>query len=168
MKPTVNLSNNMQRNYNYIYSNLVKEDSDLIGHIAYSLYKKSKIEYIENNKTDGNSLSDIELIPFNKFSSTESSVESYRIKAELIVQGFIDYVLEEELESYKEQAVNQQADILKSIIKPLTSGFWGNFWAGLLSAFVFALLIAAIAFILQFSGSTISVNVEKDPTEQTK
>ena len=40
----------MQRNYNFIYSKLVEKDSDLIGHIAYSLYKKSKIEYIETQK----------------------------------------------------------------------------------------------------------------------
>jgi hypothetical protein len=157
----------MQRNYNYIYSKLVEEDSDLIGHIAYSLYKKSKIEYIEKKKSDGEALTDTELIPFNDFSSSESSIESYRIKAELIVQGFIENVLDEELKSYKEQAVNQQSDILKSIIKPLTSGFWSSVWAGLLSAFIFALLLAAIAFIIQYSGSSISVNVEKPKTETT-
>ena len=106
-------------------------------------------------------------MPFNDFSSSESSIESYRIKAELIVQGFIENVLDEELKSYKEQAVNQQSDILKSIIKPLTSRFWSSVWAGLLSAFIFALLLAAIAFIIQYSGSSISVNVEKPKTETT-
>ena len=40
----------MERNYNFIYSKLVKKNEDLIGHIAYSLYKKSKIEYIEKIK----------------------------------------------------------------------------------------------------------------------
>jgi hypothetical protein len=149
----------MQRNYNYIYSKLVEGDSDLIGHIAYSLYKKSKIEYIEKKKTDGEALTDAELMPFNDFSSSQSSIDSYKIKAELILQGFIENVLEEELESYKEQAVNQQSDILKNIIKPLTTGFWSNVLAGLLSAFIFALLLAAIAFIIQFSGSTISIEI---------
>lgn len=157
----------MQRNYNYIYSKLVEKDSDLIGHIAYSLYKKSKVEYIENKKSAGSALTDIELIPFNDFSSSQSSIESYRIKAELIVQGFIENVLDEELQNYKEQAINHQTEILKSIIKPLTSGFWGNVWAGILSAFIFALLLAAIAFIIQFSGSTISVNVKKTEIEHT-
>jgi len=162
-----NPSENTQRNYNFIYSKLVNEDSDLIGHIAYSLYKKSKVEYIKNHKTDGNPLTDSELIPFNKFSSTDSSVDSYRIKAELLLQGFIDNVLDEELDSYKEQAINQQADILKNIINPLTSGFWKSVLAGLLSAFIFALILAAIAFILQFNNSTIDVVVKKDNTEQT-
>lgn len=151
----------MQRNYNYIYSNLVEKESDLIGHIAYSLYKKSKIEYIEKQKADGKEVTDADLIPFNNFSSSESSIESYKIKAELIVQGFIDNVLEEELENYKEQAVNQQAQILQNIIKPLTTGFWKSVWAGLVSAFIFALVLALIAFIIQFNGSTININVNK-------
>ena len=46
----------MQRNYNFIYSKLVEKDSDLIGHIAYSLYKKSKIEYIETQMGTGGAL----------------------------------------------------------------------------------------------------------------
>lgn len=159
---------NTQRNYNFIYSKLVNEDSDLIGHIAYSLYKKSKVEYIKDNKTDGTPLTDNELIPFNKFSSTDSSVESYRIKAELLLQGFINNVLAEELDSYKNQAINQQADILKDVIKPLTPSFWKSVGIGLVSAFIFALLLAAIAFILQFQNSTINFTVAKDNTEQTE
>lgn len=155
----------MQRNYNYIYSKLVENDSDLIGHMAYSLYKQSKIEYIEKKMTDGKPLSDEELIPFNDFSSSDSSIQSYRIKAELIVQAFIENVLAEELVSYKDQAFNQQSEILKDIVKPLTSGFWRSVWAGLLSAFIFALVLAAIAFIIQFSGTSISISVDKPNTE---
>ncbi len=160
----------MQRNYNYIYSKLVESDTDLIGHIAYSLYKKSKVEYIEKKKAEGSTLTDNDLIPFNDFSSSESSIESYRIKAEIIMQGFVENVLQEELESYREQAINQQADILNNIISPLKSTFWSNVWAGLLSAFIFALLLAAIAFIIQFNGSSINVNVEKNipNTENTQ
>ncbi|WP_054512540.1 hypothetical protein [Chryseobacterium sp. ERMR1:04] len=158
----------MQRNYNYIYSKLIEKDSDLIGHIAYSLYKKSKIEYIEQQQTGGNQLTDSDLVPFNAFSSSDSSIDSYKLKAELIVQGFIENVLEEELENYKEQAVNQQAEILKGIIKPLTSGFWGNVLAGLVSAFIFAAILAIIGFIIQFNGSTFSINVNKAEKESVQ
>ncbi len=158
----------MLRNYNYIYSKLVDEESDIIGHIAYSIYKKSKIEYIESKKLEGTSLTDAELIPFNDFSTSESAIESYKIKAELLMQGFLENVLDEELKNYKNQAINQQAQILKGIIKPLTSGFWGNVWSGVLSAFIFAILLAAIAFIIQFSGSTFSINVEKPQTKTEK
>ena len=157
----------MQRNYNFIYSKLVENGGDLIGLIAYSLYKKDKIEYIEKKESEGITLTDCDLMPFNDFSSSTSSIESYRIKSELIVQGFIENVLDEELEGFEEQAINQQSEILKKIISPLTSGFWRNVWAGLLSAFIFALLLAAIAFIIQYSGSSISVNIDNTKKVQT-
>ncbi|MHA8097904.1 hypothetical protein VR479_01250 [Aquirufa aurantiipilula] len=108
----------MLRNYNFIYSKLVEKDSDLIGHVTYSLYKKSKIEYIEKQVSLGKTPTDSELIPFNDISSSESSIERYKLKATFIIQGFIEYMLDEELESYKEQVVNNQVDILHKVIKP--------------------------------------------------
>jgi len=141
----------MQRNYNYIYSKLVQQDSDLIGHIAYSLYKKSKIEYIENRKSEGEALTDIQLMPFNDFSSSESSIDSYKIKAELILQGFIENILEEELKSTKEQAVNQQAEILKEIIKPITPTFMVGVWQNVVAALIISAIIALFALIVNFT-----------------
>ena len=40
----------MAREYNFIYSRLVKDKSDMIGHIAYSLYKQEKVSWIEGHK----------------------------------------------------------------------------------------------------------------------
>lgn len=151
----------MQRNYNYVYSKLIEKDTDLIGHIAYSLYKKSKIEYIKKKKEEGTEPTDTDLIPFNDFSSSDSSIDSYKLKAEIILQGFVEYVLDEELKQANENAINQQSEILKQVVQPLIPKFRSNVLAGLLSGFIFALLLAAIAFIIQFSGSSISVNVDK-------
>ncbi|WP_017495059.1 hypothetical protein [Flavobacterium sp. WG21] len=141
----------MQRNYNYIYSKLVEQDSDLIGHIAYSLYKKSKIEYIEKKKSEGETLTDIQLMPFNDFSSSESSIDSYKIKAELILQGFIENILEEELKNTKEQAVNQQSEILKEIIKPITPNFMSGVWQNVVAALIISAIIALFALIINFT-----------------
>ena len=33
--------------HNYIYSEIVENENDMIGHIAYSLYKSNKIKYIQ-------------------------------------------------------------------------------------------------------------------------
>ena len=35
----------MPRNYCYIYQELVGEEGDVVGHIAYSLYKKNKSQF---------------------------------------------------------------------------------------------------------------------------
>lgn len=157
----------MQRNYNFIYSKLVEKDSDLIGHIAYSLYKKSKIEYIETQKQAGKTPTDVELIPFNDFSSTESSLESYRLKAELIIQGFIENALEEELESFKEQVVNNQIEILGEVVQPLVTPTWKNILIGVAGSFVFALISVAFYFIITYGNYSIKIKVEH-PTESVK
>ena len=42
----------MSRKYNFIYSKLVDDKDDIVGHIAYSLYKNEKIEFIEAFKKE--------------------------------------------------------------------------------------------------------------------
>lgn len=44
----------MGRKYNFIYSNLVENNNDIVGHIAYSLYKMDKIAFIERFKDQNN------------------------------------------------------------------------------------------------------------------
>lgn len=34
----------MERSYNFIYEQLVKSEDDLVGLVAYAIYKKHKIE----------------------------------------------------------------------------------------------------------------------------
>ena len=40
----------MSRKYNYIFSKLVDDETDLIGLVAYGIYKNNKIGYIEKFK----------------------------------------------------------------------------------------------------------------------
>lgn len=42
----------MARNYNYIYSQLVEDRKDIVGHIAYALYKEDKIAFIGRYKEE--------------------------------------------------------------------------------------------------------------------
>lgn len=156
----------MLRNYNFIYSKLVEKDSDLIGHVAYSLYKKSKIEYIEKQVSLGKTPTDSELIPFNDISSSESSIERYKLKATFIIQGFIENMLDEELESYKEQVVNNQVDILHKVIKPLVTPTWKNVLIGVVGSFVFAFITVSFYFIITYGNYSIKIKIEQ-PTETT-
>lgn len=156
----------MHRNYNYIYSKIVEDDNDLVGHIAYSLYKKSKIEYIEKQKQDGKTPTDTDLIPFNDFSSSDGSIDSYKIKAELLVQNFIDNVLSEEFANYKNQAIQQQAEILKGIIKPLRTSFWMDVLTGIVASFLFTLILAILFFIKTFGDLNVSLKFEQKSTSE--
>lgn len=159
----------MQRNYNTIYSKLVTNETDIVGHVAYSLYKESKIEYIEKQELKGSCVTDRDLIPFNHFSSSDSTVLNYKIRAELILQGFIDTILQEELKNYDKQLTNQQTETLKSIIKPLVPSFWNTIAIGVISSFVFALLIVLFTIIAEHRNSAIYITIGKvHPLTETK
>ena len=93
----------MPRNYNYIYSQLVEDRADIIGHIAYALYKEDKIEYITKFKQEnGNTeLTEEDLKPFNTISSTQSSLDKYRFVASCIMQTFLSNTLDESINNLR-------------------------------------------------------------------
>ncbi|EIJ39258.1 hypothetical protein JoomaDRAFT_2270 [Galbibacter orientalis DSM 19592] len=156
----------MSKKFNYIYEKLVDDKNDIIGHIAYSIYKQDKIDYITSKKEENLEIKNKILIPFHEISSTASSIEAYKIKAEIVMQAFFENTISEIYSDIEKETKENYTQLIKDTIKPLTSGFWKSFWAGLLSAFIFALVIAAIAFILQFQNSTINVTVDKNKTEK--
>lgn len=57
----------MARNYNYIYSQLVEDRKDIVGHVAYALYKEDKIAFIGRYKEEhgGEEPTEEDLQPFN-------------------------------------------------------------------------------------------------------
>jgi hypothetical protein len=94
-------------------------------------------------------------------------LESYRLKAELIIQGFIENALEEELESFKEQVVNNQIEILGDVVKPLVTTPWKNVLIGAVGSFVFAAVSIVFYFIITFGNYSIKIKIEQ-PTENIK
>lgn len=44
---TDSASDSSSGDYNFIYTRLVENENDVIGVVAYSVYKRQKIEYIE-------------------------------------------------------------------------------------------------------------------------
>ena len=158
----------MPKEFNHIYSKLVTDANDIIGNIAYSLYKQDKIEIIKKKQSDGIVVNDKTLKSFHEFSATESSIDAYKMKAELILQAFMDNALEEITTDIQKEAKEGQSQILQEIVDPLVSGFWRNFFSGLLSTFTFSLILAAIAFIIQFKGSEISISINNKHNETTK
>lgn len=157
----------MSKKFNHIYEKLVDDKNDIIGHIAYSIYKQDKIDYITSKKDEGCEIKNNVLKPFHEISSSESSIESYKIKTEIVMQAFFENTISEIYSDIEEETKENYTQLIKDTVKPLTSGFWKSVWAGLLSAFIFALVLAAIAFILQFQNSTINVTVDKNKTEKT-
>ncbi|MBE9469243.1 MAG: hypothetical protein IMY72_13105 [Bacteroidetes bacterium] len=156
----------MPRNYNNIYSKLIENEFDILGHIAYAIYKQQKIAHIEEFKIDNKrGPSDQELIPFNKFTTSEASIDGYRIKAERILQTFTDTILEDTFIEIEEDCKKNQSELLKEIIKPIEPpSRWRRFFNGVLQsivgAFVFSLIIATFVIINQTRETGIESVIE--------
>lgn len=149
----------MSRKYSFIFSRIVKDDSDIVGHIAYALYKSDKVNYIENFKeSNKREPTDEDLDAFHSVSSQYESIRKYRFIASHILKDFLDDTLEESIDNIEEECNERHADILRDVINPLLpKKKWTLFWHGVLQsvagAFIFALIVAAFVFIKNYKGA---------------
>lgn len=76
-------------NYNDIYSSLVGDRSNEMGLIAYAIYKKQKIEWIENFKANNQGAlpEEDDYKGFYIVASTKQSLNSYRQSAKEVVEA---------------------------------------------------------------------------------
>ncbi|MEG0107744.1 MAG: hypothetical protein RR705_02690 [Lachnospiraceae bacterium] len=133
-----------ERHYNFIYEKLVISDDDLVGLVAYGIYKKHKIEFITRFKEEHQRDPEKgECEAFFITSTTESQLAKYRDQAESILSEAVGNVASEEISKFeKEMLRNYKAEIKQA----LPSG-WMTIGLGILSAFIFS-LIAALFFFL--------------------
>lgn len=149
----------MPRKYSFIYTKLVRNDADIVGHIAYAVYKSEKIKYIEQLKTGlGREVEEDDLKPFHDICSSDDNIAKYRFMASQILRSFLDSTLSESIQNMERACIENHSQILSGIIEPLKpKRKWVAFWHGVLQsvagAFLFALLIAAFMFIKTYQGS---------------
>lgn len=149
----------MPRNYNFIYKKLVKGKADIIGHIAYALYKDEKIAYIENFKKEkGKDPNELDLKPFNDISSAEQSIAKYKFMAQHILQKFLDNSLKEAVDEIEENCTKNHLQLVEEIISPLKPPSCGKQYLrgtiqGFLGALAFTIFMCAIIFIAKLSDT---------------
>lgn len=81
------MSGSPEHRFNFIYAELVQEPDDLVGLLAYSIYKHEKIKYIERFKEDSDrSPEPSELCDFHRQSM--GRVGQYREMAETRMAAF--------------------------------------------------------------------------------
>ena len=144
-------------NRNFIYSELVKSPNDIFGAIAYSIYKRQKIEIIKKfeQEHDNQPPSNADLKHFNDLSNTKDQLNFYNEQARQLAQLFLSKALEEELRDAEERFAKKEeetkkwvSDTLKKndeiIAEKVKKKFtFKNFWLG-----VFQSLIASGLFII--------------------
>lgn len=146
-----------QRQYNYIYSKLVSDETDIFGHIAYALYKGCKVQFIENLKAEGKVPTEEDLQPFHQISCLDTTLERYRIQAAAILDAFLNEVLTKHKADIERNYVEQQDKRLSEVVKPIKPKFWHGVLQSLMGAFFFACILAAFAFVYTFLKDDTSV-----------
>ncbi len=159
----------MPRKYNYIYSRLVEGKGDIIGHIAYALYKDEKVEYISRFKKehDGKEPDEDDLKPFNDISSSESSINKYKYIASGILQSFLENTLEETKYQIEEGLSRNHIELIRDAIKPITppsklKGCLYSIMQSILGAFSFSVLMCALVFVANLSTHKYTITIGGD------
>lgn len=158
----------MARKFNFIYKKLVEKEGDMVGHIAYSLYKKQKIAFIEKWRSEHENADIPEdvLENFHTAASTDESIGDYRRNANAILQRFTSGVLDKEAKSIQKQCVEKQVDILAAIVsemKPKPTSLIAQYAHGAIQSamgsILFALIIAIISFVIYYGGGSLPINI---------
>lgn len=111
----------MAEKYCNIYSKLVQGDGDMIGHIAYSLYKAEKVQHIKEYKAEKN----VDVVPdeiaqeFASGRDSQTSIEHYRGMAETILQNFIGGSFDDMSEQVISEVTDRLTKHMDSNITPL-------------------------------------------------
>ena len=130
--------------YNEIYSNLVKNDSDAIGKVAYAIYKKDKLVWIENKKLElkKDVITNDELKPFHELKNTKTEINRYRKLAEDVLDNSLRIMFN-----------NWLKDVSKKIKPTRTQEVWNGVYK--------TIIIIIIVNILTFFILSTKFSVEE-------
>lgn len=141
----------MKGKYNFIYEKLVSTEDDLVGLIAYGIYKKHKIEFITKIKDEYNrEPTEEECKSFSAASTTESQLKNYRGQAETLLSEMVGNIANEELRRYEDEMLRSYKREITACLPSNKRSFGLSIVAGVLST----LLFTVIAGIFYFVGET--------------
>lgn len=127
------------------YSALVPNERDLVGHVAYALYKRDKLKFCEEflAKNGGIPAGDAELSIFIQSANLKTRLQGYRTEAEGLLETMTEYQLEDAIAQI-------QADSDEKLLRRLSEAkSWGRTIAeALLGSFAVAIFWAALVFVV--------------------
>lgn len=145
------------RKYNHIYQLLVQGDDDLIGQVAYALYKKEKHAWVQRFKEEErHEPEDEDLAKFHCFVCSDENKNRFRLQAQSIVQQMMSAATERTINQAQEELNRNHQAQLRSVVKPLITSFWMAVLQGVVASFIFSLLIVAFVSIARWGGLNFS------------
>ena len=120
------------------FGDIIEEEGDFVGYVAYALYKEQKVKWIHTYKEKTGEFptpTQIEVY-FNTFHSSQDCIDKYREDAERMLNDYFDYSFSEELNVYREQVKNEA--IVQQVHKPFLKSVWENLTAAILASAIIA------------------------------
>lgn len=133
---------------NLIYNKLVSNDNDFQGLVAYGLYKRHKIEFINQLKKETNKeyISDDDLKDFHISSNMPSQLNSYMLQAERLLSDTFVSVMSEQVEEEK-KAIRKD---LKKEIKSALPGWGRTIVISIISTIVASIVASVVLMFVSF------------------
>lgn len=142
--------------YNWIYRELVEGENDLVGAIAYSLYKRHKIEYIHQcEQQTGKPPTPEQLAEFYRISSSQTSLDHYRHQADMLLSNLLHFTTENiasEMQQQQKQVIhNELVQLLKPIQDEIAKrkSFKAMAFEAMISVFGTIAVIVLVGFLLK-------------------
>lgn len=151
---------------NFIYSKLVRDNDDIIGMVAYGIYKKHKIEFIESIKREHNrEPNQEEWHAFALSSNTDSQLEKYIFQADNTLASFVMNSAGEQIKTAEKQMLEQYQANIKAVLP----SNWKTVGLSVLGSFIFSAVITLALILGAFSekdkANLVNKFVEEQPTQ---
>ena len=141
-----------------IYDKLITGKDDVIGMLAYSIYKQHKIEFIEDFKRKkGKCPEDSDFEYFIMSSVTPSQLKKYRESARAILSENVAAAVQDELlrididfQKSIDSVVKRHTDDVEKVVEKHAISNWKTIGLNIASSFLYSILLV-IVFIFGFT-----------------
>lgn len=124
--------------YEYLVDNAANDEHELVGLVAYALYKRSKRQWVEAHRVNKKrNPSDDELDQYIDY-WTQDRLRGLRDEAASALAAFGDYVIAAERPNIMREAI--------------AGTFWRSVSSSIMAAFIYTLLLIGVAFVLSYAG----------------
>ena len=126
--------------YSDIYSRLVKDDNDVAGQMAYSVYKRTKAEFIAKKQAELGTMTIPEDM-FEEFYATQTDyvLDTYRSRAKLMMREFLDASYGDDISAEKQRLEKEYSEKYHKLADAVKPSFWYGVIQGVTASFLFIL-----------------------------
>lgn len=149
-----------KKNRNFAYYKLVQSDDDYVGMVAYTIYKKSKIAYIQELRSDQNRTEDeidSSLETWQQSKCNDSEIKTLRDNAVAHVAEFTTKLIEQKDKELfeKEKKLNKRESKIEKKEAQLKSQkyFWYGVKQSIVGSFVYMVITILVYLGLNLNGN---------------